>query len=105
MAYMADHSLGTMTSKYEHIEMINDIRNKLNFAVSDLYNGVEVTAHDLRKINKRAEKQIKESEKRLDKEKVAVFQIKDDGKIPAPLGYYTKHNAYKFLGVDVENFG
>jgi hypothetical protein len=104
MAYMADHSLGTMTSKYEHIEMINDIREKLNFAVSDLYN--EVAAHDLRKINKGAEKQIKESEKKLDKEKIAVFQIKGDGKILAPLGYYTKHNAYELLGVgwrQVEN--
>src|ERR1039458_7431914 len=35
-------------------------------------------------------------------EKVAVFGVKNDNTRLAPLGYYTKQDAYKLMGVDVK---
>jgi integrase len=93
IAYMGDHKEARMSSRYEHIQMIENIRARLDigYGQDEHYSFSEVTLPDTIKFFAKANKNLKE--------KVAVFKVDNDYKLSSPLGVYSKEAAAKITDI------
>lgn len=102
IAYMGDHKEARMSSRYEHLEMIESIRARLDIVYELPIRFSEVTLPDLRKLITKADKEAKERLAKDKIEKVAVFKVTNNDTRLTPLGYLSKYDAYELIGIDVK---